>query len=121
METTEEMMKAFQSLYSQVNCSDMSLSLPTPDCSHLTGGEGRNDDDGEGGVKLNWRADPFMSMSDLSLVVFDGRADSGTKGSSGGIAYHVHTLTLAYGGRKSGFVTHSVNFIRTLQDKIVQH
>ncbi|KAL7440728.1 hypothetical protein ACHAXH_004297 [Discostella pseudostelligera] len=108
METTEEMMKAFQSLYSQVNCSDMSLSLPTPDCSHLTGGEGRNDDDGEGGVKLNWRVDPFMSMSDLSLVVFDGRADSGTKGSSGGIAYHVHTLTLAYGGRKSGFVADQI-------------
>lgn len=105
METTEEMMKAFQSLYSQVHCGDLSLSIPTPDCTHLKG-EGRNDDDGEGGVKLDWRADPFISMSDLTLVVFDGRADSGSSG--GGVAYHVHTLSMAYGGRKSGFVSDQI-------------
>ena len=110
METTEEMIKAFQSLYAQVNCSDLSLSIPTPDCTHLKG-EGRHDDHdgGDGDVKLNWRADPFISMSDLSVVVFDGssRVDSGS-GSGGGIAYHVHTLSMAYGGRKSGYIADQI-------------
>ena len=101
METTEEMMKAFQSFYSQVNCSDLSLSIQAPDCTHLKGG-GRNDGN-DGGVKLDWRADPFLSMSDLTLVVFDGRTDGG-----GGISYFAHTLVLAYGGRKSGFIADQI-------------
>ncbi len=108
METTEEMMKAFQSLYSQVNCGDLSLSIRTPDCTHLKG-EGRNDDGGgDGDVKLNWRDDPFISMSDLTLVIFDGRADNVTGGGDSGVAYHVHTLSMAYGGRKSGFIADQI-------------
>ncbi len=105
METTEEMMKALQSLYSQVNCGDLSLSIRTPDCTHLKG-EGRNDDDdGDGKVKLNWREDPFISMSDLTLVIFDGTANNGI---GGGTSYHVHTLSMAYGGRKSGFIADEI-------------
>ena len=110
-ETTEEMRKAFQSLYSTaVSCSDLSaiqqrIALPVgavdEACIPLregswkdscTAGAGR---DMEGAVKLDWRADPFLSMSDLQLVVYDG---------SGGVTYHVHTLLLVYGGRRSGFV-----------------
>mmetsp|Transcript_20723 Transcript_20723/g.37411 ORF Transcript_20723/g.37411 Transcript_20723/m.37411 type:complete len:577 (+) Transcript_20723:45-1775(+) len=106
METTEEMRKvakeavaqgreALHSFYSQVSCTDLS-AIQAPDCNHLKGGNRR---DTEGSVTLDWRADPFVSMSDLTLVVYDG---------SGGIPYHVHTLLLAYGGRKSGFVAEQI-------------
>mmetsp|Transcript_20057 Transcript_20057/g.43500 ORF Transcript_20057/g.43500 Transcript_20057/m.43500 type:complete len:592 (-) Transcript_20057:127-1902(-) len=92
-ETTEEMRKAFHSFYSQVSCTDLSSAIQA-DCTPL--GNGR---DMEGAVTLDWRADPFVSMSDLTLMVYDG---------SGGVPYHVHTLLLAHGGRKSGFVAEQI-------------
>lgn len=102
METTEEVKKAakeaafaakesFHSFYSQVSCTDLS-AIQGVDCNPI---KNRRGGDMEGAVTLDWRADPFVSMSDLTLVVYDGSA---------GIPYHVHTLLLAYGGRKSGFV-----------------
>ncbi|KAL7528077.1 hypothetical protein ACHAXR_004428 [Thalassiosira sp. AJA248-18] len=100
LETTEEMRKAageaFRFFSSQVSCTDLS-AIQAPDCTPLT--KGGNDRDMEGAVTLDWRADPFVSMSDTTLVVYDG---------SGGIPYHVHTLLLAYGGRKSGFVAEQI-------------
>jgi len=114
METTEEMRQAakealahgreaFHSFYSQVSCTD--LSAIQADCNPLKGSNGSNRDM-EGAVSLDWRADPFLSMSDLTLVVFDGSGSS--------VPYHVHTLLLAYGGRKSGFVAEQ---IRAQQNK----
>mmetsp|Transcript_31508 Transcript_31508/g.76189 ORF Transcript_31508/g.76189 Transcript_31508/m.76189 type:complete len:600 (+) Transcript_31508:69-1868(+) len=94
-ETTVEMRKAFHSFYSQVSCTDLS-AIQTPDCAPL---KECNANNMEGAVTLDWRADPFVSMSDLTLVVYDG---------SGGIPYHVHTLLLVYGGRKSGFIAEQI-------------
>ena len=93
METTEEMKKVFHSFYSQVSCTD--LAAIQADCTPLKGG----DDNMEGDVTLDWRADPFVSMSDLTLVVYDG---------TGGTPYHVHSLLMAYGGRKSVYIAEQI-------------
>ena len=108
METTEEMLKAGKeafhsfkdmtdSFYSQVSCTD--LSAIQADCTTIKKGGGR-DNNMEGAVALDWRLDPFVSMSDLTLIVYDGRA---------GVPYHVHTLLMAYGGRKSGYIAEQIN------------
>ncbi|KAL7519327.1 hypothetical protein ACHAWX_004098 [Stephanocyclus meneghinianus] len=93
-ETTESVSKAFKSLYSNaLQCTpDMSLASLT---SQLPSECHSGKRDAEGAVTLDWRADPMTSMSDLTLVVYDG---------SGGVPYYVHTLLLAFGGRRSGFV-----------------
>ncbi|KAL7481962.1 hypothetical protein ACHAW6_007647 [Cyclotella cf. meneghiniana] len=93
-ETTESVSKAFKSLYSNaLQCTpDMSLASLT---SQLPSECHSGNRDAEGAVTLDWRADPMTSMSDLTLVVYDG---------SGGVPYYVHTLLLAFGGRRSGFV-----------------
>ena len=104
-ETTEEVMKAldskmraFQSLYSQVSCSDMSAMNRISDvCAPLSGGNGGED------ARLDWRADPFRSGSDLTLNVYDGGRDDGRP-----TPYYAHALLLAHGGRKSGFVAEHV-------------
>lgn len=93
IETTDRAKEMFHSFYSQVSCTD--LSAIQSECNPK-GGFGK---DAEGAVALDWRADPFLSMSDLTLVVYDG---------SGGTPYHVHTLLLAHGGRKSGFVAEQI-------------
>lgn len=93
IETTDRAKEMFNSFYSQVSCTD--LSAIQSECNFKGGGS----KDAEGAVSLDWRADPFLSMSDLTLVVYDG---------SGSIPYHVHTLLLAYGGRKSGFVAEQI-------------
>ena len=80
--------EVLSSFYSQVSCTDLS-AIQAPDCAPLKGAMPGFGGDGEGAVALDWRADPFLSMSDLTLVVYDG---------SGGTPYHVHTLLLAYGG-----------------------
>ncbi|KAL9179235.1 hypothetical protein ACHAXT_008525 [Thalassiosira profunda] len=94
-EATEDMRRAFTSFYSQVSCSDLS-AIQAPGCTPLKGSGGR---DSEGDVTLDWRADPIISLSDLTLVVYDGSA---------GAPYHVHTLLMAYGGRKSGFIEEQI-------------
>ncbi|KAL7552737.1 hypothetical protein ACHAWF_015975 [Thalassiosira exigua] len=108
VEAAGEFRKSVRSLYSQVSCSDLS-SIQAPDCRPLKGGSGWGSGAGgsgggrdvEGAVTLDWRADPIESMSDLILTVYDGSP-------GGGISYHVHTLLLAYGGRKSGFVLEQI-------------
>mmetsp|Transcript_29595 Transcript_29595/g.54306 ORF Transcript_29595/g.54306 Transcript_29595/m.54306 type:complete len:645 (+) Transcript_29595:239-2173(+) len=116
LETTEEMRVAakevlaqgrevFHSFYSQVSCTDLSAIQASANCAPLKAGGGAHHPpgsrDGEGAITLDWRADPFVSMSDLTLVVYDGTRN-------GGAEYHVHTLLLAYGGRKSGFVAEQI-------------
>ncbi len=102
-EITEETKKAFnafdlqkkfeQATLAAVNCSDLS-SIQGIKCTDIPNAcEGR---DMEGAFILDWRADPFASMSDLTLLVYDG--------SGSGVPYYVHTLLLVHGGRKSGFV-----------------
>jgi hypothetical protein len=98
-QTTEEVMKAldskmraFQSLYSQVSCSDMSAMNRISDvCAPLSGNGGGGD------AKLDWRADPFRSASDLTLNVYDWSRDDGQP-----TPYYAHLLLLAHGGRQSG-------------------
>ncbi|KAL7502920.1 hypothetical protein ACHAXN_000786 [Cyclotella atomus] len=89
-ETTEQVTSALKSLYtnaaSSLQCGDgINLRLPS-ECS-----TSNRDADA---VQLDWRSDDD-TLSDLTLVIYDG---------SGGSPYHVHTLLLAFGGRKSGFV-----------------
>ena len=79
IETTDRAKEIFNSFYSQVSCAD--LSAIQSQCN-VKGGNAE-----EGAVSLDWRADPFLSMSDLILVVYDG---------SGDISYHVHTLVRSY-------------------------
>jgi len=85
-ETTEQVTSALKSFYSNaaysLQCSDV-LLIPS-ECAALN----RDDD-----ITLDWRAN--STMSDLTLIVYDGR---------GSASYHVHTLLMAFGGRKSGFV-----------------
>jgi len=133
-ETTEEVMKALdskmraiQSLYSQVSCSEMSAMNRTLSdvCAPL--GSGNGEDDG----RLDWRADPFRSGSDLTLNVYTTTTTTsggGAAGAAGAAAaagagtttiatggqqpqpttYYAHALLLAHGGRKSGFVAEHV-------------
>ena len=49
-------------------------------------------------IELDWRSDD-TTLSDLTLVIYDG---------SGGTPYHVHTLPLAFGGRRSNFVAEQI-------------
>ena len=106
-EAAEDLLKAFQSFNTQVSCTDLSA---IQDCTPLNNGGSS----GDGTVKLDWRSDPFVSMSDLTLVVYDGGSSSSSAqqqqlGSNGnGTHYHVHTLLLAYGGRKSGFIADQI-------------
>lgn len=106
-EITEETRRAFKAFNLQqkleqatlaVTCSDLSaiqaIQLPS-ECTDFN--DGCNRRDMEGAVTLDWRVDPFSSMSDLTLLVYDGSG-------SGGVPYYVHTLLLVHGGRKSGFV-----------------
>ena len=76
-ETTEEVFKVLdnklrqvQSLYShvssQVSCSELSAMKQLADCSAIGGGGGAAARD----VVLDWRADPFVSLSDLTLNVY---------------------------------------------------
>ena len=90
--TTEEMIRGMRALYTTaVSCSEMSLIQADGTCN-LKSPQNES-------VTLDWRADPFVSLSDLTLVVYDG---------SGGVPYHVHTLLMAYGGRKSNFVLEQI-------------
>ena len=93
-ETTETVTSALKSLYtnaaSSLQCSDSLSNLRLPsECSAL------NNDDS---VQLDWRSSDH-NLSDLSLVIYDG---------SGGRPYHVHTLLLAFGGRKSNFISDQI-------------
>jgi hypothetical protein len=104
-ETTEEVMKAldskmraFQSLYSQVSCTDLlAIKQQVADCVPLRGGMG-------GDVALDWRSDPFLSNSDLTLNVYDGSGG----GNGGPTPYYAHTMLLAHGGRKSCLVEEQI-------------
>jgi hypothetical protein len=93
-----DLQKKFEQATMAVSCSDLSaiqaMQLPS-ECTDLK--DGCNGRDMEGAVTLDWRVDPFTSMSDLTLLVYDGSG-------SGGVPYYVHTLLLVHGGRKSGFV-----------------
>ena len=90
--TTEEMIRGMRALYTTaVSCSEMSLIQADGTCN-LKSPQNES-------VTLDWRADPFLSLSDLTLVVYDG---------SGGVPYYVHTLLMAYGGRKSKFVLEQI-------------
>ena len=86
-----------------VSCSDLStiqaVRLPSECTDFKDGCPGR---DMEGAVTLDWRLDPFVSMSDLTLLIYDG---SGNRA----VPYYVHTLLLVHGGRKSGFVADQIN------------
>ena len=111
-EAAEDLLKAFQSFNTQVSCTDLTA---IQDCTPLNNNGGSG---GDGTVKLDWRSDPFVSMSDLTLVVYDGSSSSssssaqqqqlGSNGNGNGTHYHVHTLLLAYGGRKSGFIADQI-------------
>ena len=96
-EVAKETRKVFNSFVSQVSCTDNFNALQQGlDCTPIDGnGKQRGD------VTLDWRSDPFISMSDLTLVIYDGSTQ-------GGVYYHVHTLLLAYGGRKSGFIAEQI-------------
>ena len=97
-ELSKETRKVFNSFVSQVSCTDNFNAIQQGlDCTPLDGsGKQRGGD-----VTLDWRSDPFISMSDLTLVIYDGSTQ-------GGVYYHVHTLLLAYGGRKSGFIAEQI-------------
>jgi len=98
-EVAKETRKVFNSFVSQVSCTDNFNALQQGlDCTPLdaSGNKQRGGD-----VTLDWRSDPFISMSDLTLVIYDGSTQ-------GGVYYHVHTLLLAYGGRKSGFIAEQI-------------
>ncbi len=56
-----------------------------------------DDDDVDEGVKLDWRKDPYHSMSDWTLIVRDGRTANPQ-------TYHIHKTVVSYGNRKSGFL-----------------
>jgi len=98
-ELSKETRKVFNNFVSQVSCTDNFNALQQGlDCTPLdaSGSKQRGGD-----VTLDWRSDPFISMSDLTLVIYDGSTQ-------GGVYYHVHTLLLAYGGRKSGFIAEQI-------------
>ena len=64
-------------------------------------------DDIDEGVKLDWRKDPYHSMSDWTLIVRDGRNRQPQ-------TYHIHKSVLSYGQRKSGF------FIKVFERNIME-
>lgn len=94
-QVTSQVTSALKSLYTNAasvsfQCGDSyGLRLPS-ECSAMN-----NNDRGADAIELDWRCAADQSMSDLTLVIYDG---------SGGTPYHVHTLLLAFGGRKSAFV-----------------
>ena len=126
-ETTEEVLKVLdskirqvQSLYthvsSQVSCSEISAMKQLADCSNATGGGGSARD-----VVLDWRADPFVSLSDLTLNVYTSDAAMINSATPGVVSqqqqqqqlkaptvYYTHTLLMAYGGRKSNFIAEQI-------------
>ncbi len=90
-----------------------------------------DDDDPDEGVKLDWRKDPYHSMSDWTLIIRD--AGHGGKNKSGNATkrqqhqqhqqhqqqsrpqtYHIHKTIVSYGQRKSGFL------IKLFEDHIMQ-
>lgn len=97
-----DLQKKLEAATLAVGCSDLSaiqaIQLPS-ECADLK--DGCNGRDMEGTVALDWKADPFTSMSDLTLLVYDGSG-------SGGVPYYVHTLLLLHGGRKSGFISEQI-------------
>lgn len=128
-ETTEEVLKVLdskirqvQSLYShvssQVSCSELSAMKQLADCSNATRGGGAG---GARDVVLDWRADPFVSLSDLTLNVYTSdqaatinnamptpqRQQQQQKEEAPSV-YYTHTLLLAYGGRKSNFIAEQI-------------
>jgi len=97
-ELSKETRKVFNNFVSQVSCTDNFNALQQGlDCTPLDASGNKQ----RGDVTLDWRSDPFISMSDLTLVIYDGSTQ-------GGVYYHVHTLLLAYGGRKSGFIAEQI-------------
>jgi len=97
-ELSKETRKVFNNFVSQVSCTDNFNAIQQGlDCTPLDASGSKQ----RGDVTLDWRADPFISMSDLTLVIYDGSTQ-------GGVYYHVHTLLLAYGGRKSGFIAEQI-------------
>jgi len=58
-------------------------------------GTGSEFDDG---VQLDWRKDPYHSMSDWTLIVRDGTNRQQPQ------MYHIHKSVVSYGNRKSGFL-----------------
>ena len=83
-ETTEEVLKAidarmreFHALYSQVNCAHPTADLLASvgrqvyECG-VPGGGGDGD-----AIALDWRSDPFLSNSDVTLNVY-AAADDGS-------------------------------------------
>lgn len=60
------------------------------------GVNGDDDVDIDEGVKLDWRKDPYHSMSDWTLIVRDGSQRQPQ-------TYHIHKSVISYGDRKSGF------------------
>ena len=134
-ETTEEVLKVLdtkirqvQSLYSHVSsqvisCGETSAmkQLAEDGCPSLSssGTAGARD------VVLDWRADPFLSLSDLTLNVYTDTSNNGHQDDDAITAlsidsalqqqqqqrptpYYTHTLLLAYGGRKSNFVAEQI-------------
>ena len=122
MKVLDSKIRQVQSLYThvsaQVSCSEISAMKQLADCSNATGGGG-------GGsardVVLDWRADPFVSLSDLTLNVYTSDAAMIDSATPGGAAvsqqqqqlkaptvYYTHTLLMAYGGRKSNFIAEQI-------------
>ena len=62
------------------------------------GGNDIDDDvDIDEGIQLDWRKDPYNSMSDFTLIVRDGTNKQPQ-------SYHIHKSVVSYGNRKSGFL-----------------
>lgn len=104
-ETTEQVTSALKSLYSNaassLQCTDaIKLQLPS-ECSNI------RDNDTNDSIELDWRSED-TTLSDLTIVIYDG---------SGGTPYHVHTLPLAFGGRRSNFVAEQIKQQQKKQSK----
>jgi hypothetical protein len=72
------------------------------------GAGGSNTIDIDEGIKLDWRKDPYRSMSDWTLIVRDGSKSQQPQ------SYHIHKSVLSYGQRKSGF------FVRVFEKDILE-
>jgi hypothetical protein len=97
------------------------------DCSSNIGGGGAGAA-GARDVVLDWRADPFVSLSDLTLNVYTtttppndntdnaihnnntehGIASQQQQQQKAPTVYYTHTLLMAYGGRKSNFIAEQI-------------
>ncbi len=74
----------------------ISCGIPSFQRRGGNGGDGTGDFDE--GIKLDWRKDPYHSMSDWTLIIRDGTTRQQPQ------MYHIHKSVVSYGNRKSGFL-----------------